>query len=728
MKRTVPFILSLCLLFSAISCRKTDNGDPAQNNIPSAETLVIKSDKTYHLREVSMPSEEVSVISVAPIGDGRYIAAFRNPESVVPEFYTTDADFSGYAPCNMQISFRDNAEIILRFANAADGTLYMSVTEIIHGDMPAYNHIDPEHNSEDLDWDAYNSSAEYFHTIYRISADGTAESKTEITGMNDNSIEDFTICGGKFYISCGIVYTADISSGQTEEYKPPKYEASGSLGVTSADTLICGIYNIYDSMLSNGNTLLSLERSGDPTTHISAGGSSFDAVFAGKTGIYGLKGNTLTELALNVQLGINENSAEEIIPTENGYILSVFDQNTVRYKLYLLTDIPEENAPKEPVPLKLGVMYQHEDFLNHTASFNRSGKNITIEPVYYTEFDVYDKEKDEQVSTGSEKLSMDLLTGDGPDLALFMNTPLDLKEKGAFADMYQLMDDELNREMFLPNILEASEYDGKLFSLPISFTVHSMILKEKFSSIENQTFEEMLRTIENAPVEMNIINNGSKMEMLISMISYSDFAISGKDGKYSINSGNMAELLEFCSRFPDYPREEWYDYSRDEVLFSEFAAAGFGDFRTYYDMFADPVTFAGYPSKNAEGNIVGMNCNIAIMEKCGNKPEAWEFVKSIYIGENSNIANGRNAEFPILLRDIEQLAEIAENNGDFTKDELDKAVEVIKSAKRASNGLPNDIFLIIAEEAQPYFAGECSAEEAASYIKSRTDIYVSENE
>lgn len=716
------------MLFSAVSCRKTNNGESAPENSPAAEIQVIRSDKTYHLRELPMPSESASVLSAAPLGEERYITAFRNPESVVPEFYTTDADFSAYAPCDTQISFRENAEIILRFANAADGTLYIAVTEITHGDMLPYNYMDPEKNGEDFDWEAYNSSAEYFHTIYWMSNDGTAVSKTEITGMDESSMNDFTVCGGKFYISCGIVYTADISSGQAEEYKPDKYEASGSLGVTSEDTLICGIYDVHDSMLSNGGKLLSLERSGEPTTHISAGGSLFDAVFAGKTGIYGLKGDILTELALNVQLGINENSADEIIPAENGYVLSVFDQNTVRYKLYLLTDIPEEDAPAEPVTLKLGVMYQHEDFLNHTAAFNRSGKNITIEPVYYTEFDIYDKEKDEQVSTGSEKLSMDLITGDGPDLALFMNTPLDLKGKGAFADMYQLMDDELNSEMFLPNILEACEYDGKLYSLPTSFVVRSMMIKEKFSGSKDQTFEEMLRIIENAPPEMNIINNGTKMEMLISLLSYSDYAVSCKDGKYSINSENMEELLEFCGRFPDQPREEWFDYSRDEVLFSEFAAAGFGEFRTYYDIFAEPVTFAGYPSENGEGNVAVMNCNIAIMEKCSNKQAAWEFVKSIYIGENSNIANGRDAEFPILAKDIEQLAKIAENNGNFTKDELDKAIEVVKSAKRASNGLPHDLFLIIAEEAQPYFAGECTAEDAASYIKNRTDIYVSENE
>lgn len=728
MKRTVSFILSLCMLFSAVSCRKTDKGDSSPESALAAQAQVMKSDKDYHLRELPMPSETASVLSAAPLGNGRYIAAFCTPESAAPQFFTMDKNFSAYTPCDTQITFRENAETTICFANSADGTLYMAVTEITHGDMPPYNYMDKEQNTEDFDWLAYNASAEYFHTVYRLTSDGTAESKTEITGAGDSSISDFTVCGRKIYISCGTVYSADFTTGQAEEYKLSKYEAWGHLGVTADDRLICCARLETDPFLLAGENILGLERSGEPSSHISSGAGVYDAVFAGKTGIYGLKGDILTELALNVQLGINEDSADEIIPVENGYILSVFDQNTVRYKLYLLTDMPDENAPAEPVTLRLGIMYQHEDFLSHVAAFNRSGKNITVEPVYYTEFDVYDKEKDEQVSTGTEKLSMDLITGDGPDIAVFMKTPLNLGGKGAFADMYGLMDDELSREMFLPNILEACEYDGKLYSLPTSFNVRSMMIKEKFSGIENQTFDEMLETITSAPDGMSVTNNGTKMEMLISLISYSDEAIACRDGKYTVNAGKMEEFLKFCNEFPDYPGEQWQDFSKDEVLFSEFAATGFGDFRTYYEMFGEPVTFAGYPSENGEGNVAVMNCNIAVMEKCSDKQASWEFVKSMYIGENSNLVLGRNMEFPILVKDFEQLAEIARNSGGFTDEELEKAVRTVKSAVRASNGLPDDLFRIITEEAQPYFAGECTAEEAASYIDNRATIYISENE
>lgn len=728
MKRTSAFILSLVMFFSAVSCDRAGIGSGTAEKVSSRKAEVMKSDKSYHLNELPLPEKSGDVLSAAPMSSGKYIVAFRSNENIVPGFYVTDAEFSEYTLCDTGIGFHENAEIGVRFACAADGTLYAAVTEITHGGISPYNYLDPEQNAEDFDWNAYEENAEYYHSVYKFSAEGKAVSKAEITGMDDNEIRDFAVCGGRLYFYCGVMYAADESGGQAEECPIQDYDVTGGIGVTAGDDLICGVYSGTGAGILVGDKMFSVEYSGEPVSHISSGGNEFDIVFAGKTGIYGLGGDTLTELAVNVKLGINEAAAADIFPVENGYILRIFDQTSLCYRLCLLTDILEENAPQEPVALKLGVLYQTDDFSNHVAMFNRSGKNITIEPVYYNEYDVYDKEKGEQVTTGMDQLAMDLITGDGPDLAVFMNTPYDLKGKGAFADMYDIMDDELSRDMFMPNVLEACEYDGKLYSLPTSFSVRSMTVKTKFSGVKDQTFEDMLAAIENAPDGIVIQNSASKTSMLTDYLTFSNYAISCEDGKYSVNTGNMEKLLEFCNRFPEAEDGEWYDVGRDEALFSDFAAAGFSDFRRHYDMFAEPVTFAGYPSENAEGNVIFMTCNVSVMEKCSDKDAAWEFIKSMYVGNNSSLAMGVNMEFPILNEDFQQLVKMAESNGNFTKEELAQAVGVIKSAVRPTNGLPHDLYCIVLEEAQPYFSGECTVEEAALYIKNRTDIYISENE
>lgn len=726
-KKTSAFILSLCVIFSAVSCAKTGAGSGSGTKTSAIETSLVRSDKNWFIKELPMPEKSGDMLAVAPLGDGRYIAAFRNTENIVPGFYITDKNFSDYTFCNTGIEFRENTEINICFACAADGTVYAAVTEIAHGGIPPFNYLDPESVGDDFDWDAYYSNEEYFHTVYKLSADGNVLSKTVITGLDDGLISDFTVCGGRFYISCGNIYTADENSGTAEEYSSDECEISGNIGVTADDMLVCSGISGMDVCLLAGDDVISLDASGNPYSHISVGGNDFDIVFTGKNGVYGMKDDVLTEIALNVSLGISENSAVDIFPSENGYILRVFDSEALSHRLYLLTDTPDEDSPQTPVTLKLGVLYQTNDFSDHVAAFNRSGKNITIEPVYYTEYDVYDKSENKQISTGTDQLAMDLITGNGPDMAVFMNMPFNLNEKGAFTDMYSLMDDELSRDMFMPNILEACEYNGKLFSLPTSFQVRSLVVKEKFSTIQDQTFEDMLETADSVPENMAIMN-GSKQSMLIDFISYADYAVSCENGKYSVNAANMENLLEFCNRFPDRETEEWYDIGSDEVLFCDFAAGKFGDFRTYYEMSGEPITFAGYPSENALGSVVNMTCNVAVMEDCRDKAAAWEFVKSMYVGNNSSLVNGINMEFPIIKKDFEQLVDIAESSGGFTQDELEKAVETVKSARRSSERLEHDLYGIITEEAQPFFDGECTAAEAAYIIKNRTDIYISENE
>ncbi len=219
MKRTSAFILSLIMVFSAVSCDRTGTSSGTSETISALKAEVIKSDKNHYLNELPLPEKSGSVLSAAPIDSGKYIVAFRSIENVVPGFYTTDADFSEYTLCDTGIEFRENAEISVRFACAADGTLYAAVTEITHGGIPPYNYLASEQNAEDFDWNTYEANTEYYYSVYKFSPAGKAVSKTEITGMDDNEIRDFAVCGGKLYLYCGVMYTADETNGQAEEYQ-----------------------------------------------------------------------------------------------------------------------------------------------------------------------------------------------------------------------------------------------------------------------------------------------------------------------------------------------------------------------------------------------------------------------------------------------------------------------------------------------------------------------------
>ncbi len=92
--------------------------------------------------------------------------------------------------------------------------------------------------------------------------------------------------------------------------------------------------------------------------------------------------------------------------------------------------------------------------------------------------------------------------------------------------------------------------------------------------------------------------------------------------------------------------------------------------------------------------------------------------------DSPSIVNGINSGFPPVSKTFEGWAQTAKLNMD--EEICTRAVKVVESADTLGSCLGHDLISIINEEADRYFNGECTAEEAAEMIKNRTDIYVSE--
>jgi len=72
----------------------------------------------------------------------------------------------------------------------------------------------------------------------------------------------------------------------------------------------------------------------------------------------------------------------------------------------------------------------------------------------------------------NQRLRVELMAGQGPDLMLVSGTPIwNWVRSGFFVDIYQLIDQEphMEREDFFTNVLEALEYEGRLYVFPLSF-------------------------------------------------------------------------------------------------------------------------------------------------------------------------------------------------------------------------------------------------------------------
>lgn len=689
-KRIISAMMTAAVFISAVSCAES----PKKSDTPREIPEIVKYKGSYRLRNIDAPTG--ILLEIVPL-NGRFLTAVMDENGSL-RFYTSDNSLKEFTEREIPIPIIESGDISFKMCGAGDNTAYIAVTYNIGG----------------------NDNAEYSNTLYHISADCTIIAETPLTEIGEIGIHSITENDGKVFVTSDSLYTVSDNNGVGEPFDGGNY--GGSLGISANGELCHAYFKDNVSLMKIGEKTIDLGQCGMPVSNI-FGGGKYDAVFASDKGIYGISGDSVIELASNVMLGLDIGSIQTIYPVGEDFLIASYDRNMNCSKIYLITE-SEEEEQHEAVTLKMGVFFEEDGFSSFMSQQNGSDSYVKIEPVYYTQYDVYDKENDKQVSTGLDQLNMDIISGNAPDMAVFMDMPQYLPEKGVFTDLYNIMNDELGRDDFMPNVLKACEYDGKLYSLPSSFSVNSFVCKEKYSAAESINFDDMLEIYENAPEGTPFTSDCFGRGIFSDILYYSDYAASFKNGVYTLNHDNLKRLMEFCATLPsEFNPDENFDYdaARNQAVFSSFQAYKFSDFAQYLESFDEPVTFTGYPSETC-GTLINPVNTITVLDNCVDKEAAWEVIKRMY--DSPSISNGINSGFPPISETFYSWADTAKLN--MNKGICNQAVKVIESANTLGSCLGHDLMSIINEEAERYFYGECTAEEAAEIIKNRTDIYVSE--
>ncbi len=387
------------------------------------------------------------------------------------------------------------------------------------------------------------------------------------------------------------------------------------------------------------------------------------------------------------------------------------------------------------------------------TDFNKSNQDYRIEIKEYGA---------EDISTGLIQLNADIVSGNCPDiLALPLRFSKDLyARKGVLTDLYPYIekDTSCERSDFQENILKIYETDDKLYAIPISYDIYTVLGKSSLLGERNSwTLEEMIAFVDDCPKDSEIFNDGSKSRVLSTcmranwdqMVNWND------DDENAFNRELFIKMLQFANRFIDDDKYTYDDnlpqrIQDDQVQLLETNVSGISSNQFFCALFGGQVTYAGYPAENGNGSLVGSTSAMAISAKCDYQDIAWEFINSMLSEEFQ--AQTAIYNFPIrksgLEKQIERAMEVTyytdENGnqkeeskgmsgmGDFTvatyadKDTDVQAIrQLIESADKLRTG-DDQISNIITEEAQVFFSGNKTAEEAADIVENRIRIYVSE--
>jgi ABC-type glycerol-3-phosphate transport system substrate-binding protein len=286
--------------------------------------------------------------------------------------------------------------------------------------------------------------------------------------------------------------------------------------------------------------------------------------------------------------------------------------------------------------------------------------------IVYKDYQIDEKYTD--YNADLTKLYEDMINGRMPDIVFVESYDYfeydTLSRKGILADIGSLIDEdpEMSLEDYLPNVVDALKFDGKIYRLVPSFSVNTAYGSEEFlSGYENwnvDTFLEYVNALdpdEAIPFSMFEIREN----FLDDMLRYNGYLWIDRDG-YScdFNDPSFGRLLGFAKTIPtdiDYESVHMQNYwdgsdnmtATGEIRVNLHYMSNFKD--SYFDSYAaceGNAAFVGFPSPNSQSSVLSQMNSYVIKADSIMIKESWDFIKQLLKYDYQTSDNILN--FPVL--------------------------------------------------------------------------------
>ena len=519
-----------------------------------------------------------------------------------------------------------------------------------------------------------------------------------------------------------------------------------------------------------------------------AGSGDYDLYYTNGMNFFGydLTTGTATKLFNWVNVDVDNNNINGVYVTDDGTVLSVYNEWDSNYNNCETQLIRVEKKPYDAVPhkesIKLAGIYIDGNVKSAIIKFNRQS-NVRIEPVDYSEYNT-----DTDYTAGLTKLTTEILAGQMPDILYLEQLPASqIAGKGLLEDLYPYLDSdsELSREALLENVLKACEYNGALYCTCSGFNIRTLCGAAPIvGDAPGWTYQEFEQALASMPegcrpltaytTSGDILRAGLSLDIG----KYVDWGT----GETHFDSQEFIDLLHFADRFPD--SFDWNDYNWEEEtnaisqgrqMLMEAYLGSFDDLYSYDVYFGGNMTYIGYPSTTGEGTgaLLNLTDGYAMSASCRHKDAAWSFLRNLFTAEyqeqnrwygfptNRECFDKRleEAMTPMYETDENGNPRLDENGNKIemsrggwsdginevqyyalTQEQADKILAVAlhttvrdttneqyaQSSGSGSMGSVGNIYDVVSTEADAFFLGQKSAEEVARLVQTKANLYVNE--
>ena len=336
----------------------------------------------------------------------------------------------------------------------------------------------------------------------------------------------------------------------------------------------------------------------------------------------------------------------------------------------------------------------------------------------------------------SYELAMDIMNGEGPDILMNTSGLGQLNNDNYLVDLSPYLSD-LDANKYFTNIIEKAETNGKLYQLPITFTIEGIQTDPQYAGESGIGFtpEEYMNLVYGPLNGKDIIESGQVLYFAQLFNGMSDVFI--RDGKVDFSGPEFEALAEYVK---DNVPENSKKWSEEEHPRSEEEDPSPGRNRTAYycncpgisgylvkrARINEGTAILGLPSADGRGPMFGTDISVAVSTRAENKEACIEFVK-ILLSDEVQAELALSDRFVLNRNEFRKVCEQAIDyyntpevqrtafdysigtdvwiNIEFTTDDIDNLEKIILSCSKIDSP-DSAINLILAEEMPAYFLGQ----------------------
>ena len=451
-------------------------------------------------------------------------------------------------------------------------------------------------------------------------------------------------------------------------------------------------------------------------------------------------------------LGFNGSNIHCVEIASNNDIIMLeydsFSSNRYMYKL-VNNDISFHHENQNQQILTIAYGWIDDLTKSELVRINKSNDSYKIVLKDYSQYNNSDNP-----DAGMKQLELDLINNTAPDIILYSSfqNARTLENLGAFADLYEIMnnDNEFDNSLLLDNVLQAFQYKGKLYSIPVDFKILTMCgLTKSIGDKSSWNIQRMINLYENNTSYTKLMCNNNKRRLTENILLNNIGVFVNYERKECyFNSEEFSDLINFIQEIGsnDDCSDNSFDIANEDALLDMVYISNFEEFHKYLAGYCNnqEVSFVGFPTSNSHNSLILSELQLAINAKSSQKELAWKFLKKILSYEfQKDIIN----KFPINKEVFYERAKTAtiipkDNAGNDVENifNLDKSPrdigyltdtekkECIDLVLETNKSLIYDIniYRICEEEFAPFIDNNQTANETVQRIQQRVSLYLNE--